>query len=769
MGCGYGKSSKQMLNWSTSAVTFRMLPFFAFWIVLLPTDLAGQDLLIKRSSSPIIIDAVMDEPAWSEAEIATDFNQYFPFDTSLADSQTEVRVTYDDKNLYVIAIMQNLGHARKYVVSSLQRDFRGSAYDSFSVVLDTYKDRSNAFIFGINPYGVQREGFITNGGLQTRTQGSSTENSSFSLTWDNKWYSETRMLDSCWIVEMAIPFNSVRFKDNVDTWYVNFYRVDSEKGERSTWSHIPRNFSMVNIGFNKEVKWDQSPQNRGRNISLIPYTAFRTSKNFEDKTPTENEFTLGGDAKIALSSALNLDLTINPDFSQVEADQQVTNLDRFEIFFPERRQFFLENADLFSNFGSDGARPFFSRRIGIVTDTATGTNMTNPIYFGARMSGNLSSKWRVGLMSIQAAKDKELSLPSINYTVATLQRRLGQRSNVSAIWVNKQGFQDSIGGDFHLKPMDWNRTFGLDLNLASDDNRWNGKTYYHQSFDQGKLDSTYSAGLEVNHETFNWQIRSDVRTVGANFNPDVGFVRRSDFSQLRATAYRNFYPAKGSIQSHAPGLDMDILRHNVYGVTDWDANILYRINFKNTARFMLRLRRQYTYLIEPFDPSGTDGNELPAKTDYTYDFMIAQYQSDERNSFFYEVSTRGGKYFNGTRFNLEGILSYRFGIRGTASMNFEYNRIRLPGDYNDADLYLFGPRLDLTFTRSLFWTTLIQYNNQINNVSINTRFQWRFKPVSDLFIVYTDNYHAAEEDQFIDFSRPKARAFVIKINYWFNL
>ncbi|NND09058.1 MAG: carbohydrate binding family 9 domain-containing protein [Saprospiraceae bacterium] len=730
--------------------------------------LSAQDLTIKRASSSIQIDGVMDEEAWQEAEVANNFNQYFPFDTSLADSQTEVRMTYDDRFLYVIAIMQNQG-PRDYVVRSLRRDFRGRGYDSFSVVLDTYKDRSNAFVFGINPYGVQREGFITNGGIQTRTQGSSSENNAFTLTWDNKWRSHTRMLDSCWIAEFAIPFNSIRFRDDVDSWYVNFYRVDSEQAERSTWSHIPRNFSLINIGFNKEVQWDQPPQNKGKNISLIPYAGFRTSKNFEEGLPAERAFTAGGDAKIALSTALNLDLTINPDFSQVEADEQVTNLDRFEILFPEQRQFFLENADLFSNFGSDGARPFFSRRIGIVVDTATGTNVTNPLYVGARMTGNLSSKWRLGLMTIQAAPEKDIGIPSINYSVASIQHRIGQRSNIAGILINKQAFVDSLNGSFSWNPTDWNRTLGVDLNLATPDNRWNGKGYFHTSLDPSKLDSTYSAGFEINHETFDWEIRTDIRTIGANFNPDVGFVRRTNFAQWRATGYRNFYPSNKSIQSHGPGLDFDILRHNQFGITDWDANLLYRIDFKNNSRFNLRLRRQYTFLTDPFDPSGSDGLALPAQSDYTYNFMIADYRSDQRKSFFYELSTTNGEYFNGHLLNLEGTLSYRFGIKGTAAMNVAFNRIRLPGEYTDADLVLIGPRIDLTFTRALFWTTFVQYNEQINNVNINTRLQWRFKPASDLFIVYTDSYLAAEEDRIVDFARPKSRALVVKMNYWINL
>jgi hypothetical protein len=725
-------------------------------------ELKGQDLFIKRANSPITIDGVMDEDAWKDAQVADRFNQYFPYDSSEAIAPTEVRMTYDDDFIYCIAIMHNLG-PRQYVVPSLRRDYRGEAYDGFTLILDTYKDKTNAFIFGVNPYGAQREGLISDGGNVSR------RSSSFSLTWDNKWYSEAKLYDDYWIAEMAIPFKTLRYKENMDSWLVNFYRIDSEYGERSTWAPIPRNLSIINIAFNKELKWDEPLRNPGKNISLIPYSAVKVARDYEEQTPTESTFGIGGDAKIALTSALNLDLTFNPDFSQVETDQQVTNLDRFEIFFPEQRQFFLENADLFASFGSGGARPFFSRRIGVARDTTTGTNIMNPLYFGGRMSGNINNKWRVGVMTVQAAQEKDINLPSTNYTVATVQHRIGQRSNIAAMLVSKQAFQDSVGADLNFNPSGWNRTFGVDLNLATPDNKWSGKAYYHKSFDQAALDSTFSLGIAANYQTYRWQVNSDYRSIGANYNPEVGFTPRTDFHQMRGTAYYNFYPSKGPIQSHAPGFDFDVLGNKTYGKMDWDVNLMYRIKFRNTAEFSMRLRRQYTYLFEPFDPSGSDGKELPADSEYAYNFVIASYTSDERNPFFFELSTRSGQYFNGIIGNLEGTVSYRFLPWAITSVNFELNRIRLPDPYNDADLYLVGPKFDITFSRSIFWTTYIQYNSQINNVNVNTRFQWRYKPVSDLFIVYTDNYLSGIDNRFIDFNQPKSRALIVKLTYWFNL
>jgi hypothetical protein len=211
--------------------------------------------------------------------------------------------------------------------------------------------------------------------------------------------------------------------------------------------------------------------------------------------------------------------------------------------------------------------------------------------------------------------------------------------------------------------------------------------------------------------------------------------------------------------------------NDTYGFLDWDYNFMYRIRFRSTAQFNIRLRREYTYLFEPFDPSGTDGLQLPADTDYTNNLIIANFSSDARKRLFFDLRTRSGGYFNGNRINFSGSLTYRYQPWGFTSLNFSYNRIRLPDPYNDSDLYLIGPRFDFTFTRNVFWTTFVQYNSQINNLNINSRFQWRFKPVSDLFIVYTDNYFAESFDNGNVFyvGQPKSRSLVLKLTYWLNL
>lgn len=742
------KSKSKMTNWKTILV----LVLFT-WSILLSAQ-NKPSIQITYTNTPIRVDGQLNEEVWNFADVADGFTQYFPSDTSLAESQTEVRLAYDDQYLYVGAKMYNKNPERnEYVTPSLRRDYRGEANDGITLILDPFQDNTNAFQFGVNPFGVQREGLIANGG------GSGGD---LSLSWDNRWYAEAVQYGDYWIAEMAIPFKTLRFKEGSDRWNINFYRIDSEDGERSSWTPIPQNYRIISLAYIGELIWDKPLRKPGANVAVIPYALARTSENYEEGGGPDSGFDFGGDAKIAVGPALNLDLTFNPDFSQVEVDQQVTNLDRFEIFFPERRQFFLENADLFSDFGDSRIRPFFSRRIGVARDESTGQNVQNPIYGGARLSGKLNDDWRVGLLSMQSARDIGINKPTTNYTVAAVQRKVFSRSNIGMIFVNKQPFEDRKLADTSSTLFEENRVLGLDYNLASRDDKWTGKFFYHQSFEEGQPDSAYAASARLSYNTLRWQWRTTAQAIGANYNPETGFARRVNYNRIASTVEHRWYPKGGIIQSHGPGFDFDIFGNEQYGLTDYDVNILYNINFRNTSRFSLRLRREYVYLFNSFEPTRTGGVELGADTDYGYNLIIARYNSDQRKRFVYELSTRSGGYFNGTRLNLEGSVGYRFQPYGSISLDFSVNRIRLPEPYNDADLFLIGPRFDITFTRKLFWTTFIQYNNQIENININSRLQWRFRPVSDLFIVYTDNY-------FPDTFNSKSRALVLKCTYWLNL
>ena len=720
----------------------------------------GQSLQAKYTETPIKIDGVMED-VWFSADSAYDFHQYFPFDSSLAEAQTVARLLYDENFIYVLGIMKNKPGERSYVTPSLRRDFRGEANDSFTVIFDPFKDRTNGTLFGINPFGVRREGLIVNGG---------SGRNAFSLDWDNKWIGEAKQYNGYWLAEMAIPFKTLRFSEGQDSWYINFYRVDSEYAERSTWSPIQRNFSIINMATFKTLDWDQPTKKPGLNASFIPFVAANTERDFtEDGTGGDNGADVGFDLKYSVTPGLNLDVTVNPDFSQVEVDQQVTNLDRFEIFFPERRQFFLENADLFANYGNRGTRPFFTRRIGVAVDTATGQNIQNRIPVGFRLSGKANENLRIGALSMQAADDEENGLPSYNFTVLTAQQKVFTRSSINFLVVNKETFQSDDSFDSQ-EFTTFNRTFGSDFILASADNRWNGKAFYHQSISEEQLDEAYASGLSLNYSNYTLSVDVFSQLVGAGYDPEAGFVRRTDIRQLASSTRYSFFPEKGGIQSHGPGFDFDMVGNDTYGFLDWDVNLLYDVRFKNTARLTSRpLRIQYTYLFDPFDPSNTDGVELPADSEYRNVQFIVNYTSDARKKLFYELRTRSGQYFNGERWNLAGSVGYRYQPKGFTTIDFNINRIVLPEPYNTVTLLLIGPRVDLTLRKDLFLTSFFQYNSQIENLNINARLQWRFAPVSDLFLVYTDNYLATQEEGFISLGGPRTRALTFKATYWFNL
>ena len=700
----------------------------------------------KRIIDSIKIDGIIAERTWDAAQKTGNFIQNFPNDTMTSKAQEDVMVAYDDKFLYIAARIYNTVKNQHYVTPSLKRDYRGEANDAFVVSLDPFMDRMNAFSFGINPYGVQREGLVVNGGVVP---------DDLSLSWDNKWFSEAKIYEGFWTAEIAIPLNTIRFRSGSNRWLINFYRIDSYNAERSSWSRVPNQYSPLSLAYSKPIIFETPIEKKGTNISMIPYVSpgtFRKPISGTDKYSNTSNFTLGGDAKVGIGSSLNLDLTFNPDFSQVEVDNQVTNLDRFEILFPEKRQFFLENGDLFANFGIDGVRPFFSRRIGVTRDQSTGQNIQNKIDAGFRLSGKINDKLRLGLLDMKSAAIPSINEPAYNFSVLSLQQRVFARSNLGFILTNK----DAIG----IK--DFNRTTGLDYNLASKNNVWNGKFFYMKSFDPQKNNDNTAYGSSMFYNKRFFESKQSLYYIGKNFNPEVGYLRRAGFIKFAGYLSPKYYPKKGKINKWGPMFDYDFTYFPKIGITDYDLNILYNVQYKNYVNLMLRFRKDYTKLTSDFDPTNSGGVKLKANTYYNYYSLICSLITDQRKKVAAKLGSKMGQYFNGSRINLDAEVNYRIQPYGSISSVFSFNRLRFPQPYSSKDLILIGPKVDLTFTRSLFLSTLVQYNNQINNINMNIRFQWRFAPASDLFIVYTDNYYA---NNYIS----KGSALVLKATYWFNL
>ncbi len=714
-------------------------------------------LPIHATPEPMRLDGLLDEAAWQNARVAQDFYQQFPYDSSFAGAKTEVRVTFDAQNLYVGAVCYQ---ARKYIVQSLKRDFAGGTSDAFIVNLDPFRDKLNGFNFAVSPLGVQREGLLSNG-------------NELSTDWDNKWYVKVRNYDDRYVVEIAIPFKTLRYRrrEGLNQWNINFVRTELVRNERSTWAPVPRNFPATDLTFSGTLRWETPPPAPGANVSVIPYLLASGDVDFLAKKPTAATTNAGFDAKVAVTPALNLDLTVNPDFAQVEVDRQQTNLSRFELFFPERRQFFIENSDLFGTFGFYNVNPFFSRRIGIKDGQKI------PILAGARLSGRLNRNWRIGLLSMQTARRSEVAEPAANFGMVAVQRKVFSRSNVAFVFVNKQRFfTDSA--ERRSQPEAYSRIAGLDYNLASRDGRTQGKLFFHRAFTPRPLPQPYAAGALLNYSSTSWNVASNAEVVGKNYGAvaeATGYVPRSNYYRVEPTVSYRIYPKSTWINSYGVGVDGDwIWRLDDHRQTDWDFSPLYfTVQFQSSASLRITpLRWDYTYLFDEFDPTGTDGKALLAGSEYVYRSLRFTYASNTRRRFFFSAQGRIGGYFNGKLTNLTSSYSYRAQPYGIFSLDVNYNHIVLPAGYNSADLWLVGPRMELSFSKSLFLTTFFQYNNQVNNVNLNARLQWRFKPVSDLFVVYTDNYFATtDERDGLRYSalQSKNRALVLKLTYWLNI
>lgn len=511
---------------------------------------------------------------------------------------------------------------------------------------------------------------------------------------------------------------------------------------------MPRQFATASLAFTGSLVWDKPlPSSGGPRFSLIPYVSGKATQDNEAGEEVNKSVNAGIDAKVILSTSMNLDLTVNPDYSQVEVDRQVTNLDRFELFFPEKRQFYLENSDLFANLGTENLRPFFSRRIGLNT----------PVLAGARLSGKIGNNWRIGIMDMQTREQDEI--PAGNYTVAALQRKVFQRSNISAFLVNKQVMK--VEDDTSFTGLQYNRVAGMEFNLASPDNRWTGKTFYHQSFYPGASGDAATVAANVMYSTQYLTATLNQSWVGADYIAEVGYIRRKGYYEIYPTLQYKFFPSASKIANHGPGMKLDIFTDPDFKLTDREATVYYQAEWMNKSVMQLNVKSTYVLLQAPFDPTNSGGIPLPAGEEYNWNDIGGSFTSDIRRPINFLLAGRYGGYYNGTGWNISGELNYRVQPYGSLAIISSYNNIVLPSPYSSAKFILIGPRLDFTFTDKIFFTSLLQYNDQIDNINLNLRFQWRFAPVSDLFIVYTEN--SFPQDHTI-----KNRGLVLKVSYWFN-
>ncbi|MEO7990027.1 MAG: DUF5916 domain-containing protein [Chryseolinea sp.] len=722
------------------------ISLLAFLLSFISFSLAAQKknqayvLNLRHASSAIVIDGIMDESGWKDTDVARDFNMVLPMDTTLANVLTEVRMTHDEENLYLIAICYN-GKPGPYMVESLRRDFNFGKNDNFLLFMDTFDDQTNGFSFGANAAGAQWDGIMYDGGK-------------VDLSWDNKWTSEVKNYDDRWVFEMAIPFKSIRYKKGITEWGINFSRNDLKAPEKSSWAPVPRQFPTASLAYSGTLMWDEPPPQAGPNISLIPFVLGGGSRDYENKKPTEYRLEIGGDAKIAITSSLNLDVTINPDFSQVDVDRQVTNLDRYELFFPEKRQFFLENGDLFANFGYATIRPFFSRRIGLDV----------PINFGARFSGKINKNWRIGAMDMQTDDVASKSLPKQNFAVFSLQRRVFARSTVGLMYINKQSLNYTVPSSDTIPTYSlYNRNLGVEYNLASSNNKWTGKATFLKSFSPNTKGNDLTQATNLTYTTRKWIISWQHELVGKNYNAEVGYVPRKGYFRIYPSIARLFFPKASIVLSHGPTLSSSYFFNDAFKRTDNESTFNYGFTFRDFSTLSGFASNTYVQILQPFDPTRSGKDSLEVGSIHKWNSVGGTFISKPQKLFtFGFTALYGGYYADGTRLTLTNDIGYRIQPYVSLTVSTSYTDLRLPDPWGRTTFWLISPRLDVTMTNKLFFTAFAQYNEQQKNVNLNTRLQWRYRPASDLFIVYTDNYLP-------DNLGVKNRSLVLKLTYWWNI
>lgn len=761
---------------------------------------------------PVVVDGVLGEAVWRNAstlgyktdakgafiwqgdESIDRFIQQYPYDTSRSETQTRFAMAFDEKFLYAVFICENRHPEKPYVIQSLKRDFSVTNTDAVVWTLSPFNDGQNGFSFGVTPFNSQREGSVENGG-------------GFGVTtaWDQVWYSATQRYGEYWVAEVAIPFNSLRFNPQQKMWRFNVARFDFKNNEVSSYARVPRNFNISSLVFCDSMVFNNTQAQKtgaslemvkkNRNVVFIPYVSGigqqgKSGTITDLSDPVTATPKIGFDAKVALSRSLNLDVTVNPDFAQVDVDVQQVNLTRYSLFFPERRQFFIENSDLFASFGFRQIRPFFSRRIGL------GSQGPVPILGGVRMSGKIGSNVRLGLMNITTQSQDLVGsggvIPATNYSVFALQKKVFAASNVAMIAVHDERLNTLVNYIDRQGKMaqsgDYNSVLGTEFNLLTKSNLWAGKAFVQKSLYPGlRGDVGYAHATWLRYRSLNWMAMWNHEYVSKQFVARTGFVPRTDnfdpisgkvikydYWRLEPMLTYSIYPKRNKLINHY-GL---ILSNSSYydssfHGTESESEMGVDVSFQNSSVFHVSFDHSYYDLFLPFDPLG-EGKLFFGK--YQWTGVHTEFTTNNRKPLSGYMEASYGGYFMGQKAEFSGNLSYR--VKGVGKQklplllftaNFNHINVTM-GDSMSSSINLIGFKTEYSINTNTYFTGFVQYNTQSEKMNVNLRFQWRYRPMSDFFLVFSQNY-----DQFQSvlpnrtaYLGPSFRTLAAKWVYWFN-
>jgi hypothetical protein len=709
-----------------------------------------------RASVPPTIDGRLDDPAWQAAPPVARFVQHEPFEGRPITERTEVRLLYDRDAIYVGAWLYD-SDPQGLVRGETRRDAGVDDTDAFLIVLDTYHDRQNGFVFGTTPAGIEYDGQVTREGTGSGNQSARSQPGAaagFNLNWDGSWTVATSADQHGWYAEFRIPFSTLRYpRGGAQVWGMNLARYIRRKSEQGFWSRVGREYTLWRISAAGTLTGVEAPTERSAH--LTPYVLGSLSRDYTVPAALDtarHHGEVGGDAKLVLAPSLTLDLTYNTDFAQVEVDEQQVNLTRFNLFFPEKRPFFLENAGMFSvgtlNAQGSGqaAELFFSRRIGIGPDSLP---VPVPIVGGGRLTGKVAGT-TVGLLDIQTEEVPGI-VPANNFGVARLMRELPNRSRLGAMVINRWA-EGSTGN--------WNRTYVADGRLGI------GSSYAIDAFAARTAtpgaSSDNAFNLSGTYTTRDWSQTLTFTQVGDAFDPQVGFLERSGYRFYQVSLLRHVRFA------HAPWLRELRPHATVRGWFGFDGynqsgqvHLDNHIQLANGAFFSPAVNFTREGLQQPF--AITDSITVaPGRYDHVE--LAWRWNTNLSAPISLDGGIDWGGFYSGRRHDVFGTLSARKGATLAAQLKVSHNDVTLAeGAFQTT---LIGLRVAYAFTPRIYLQSLIQYNSQAASWSGNIRFGWLNTAGTGLFVVYND---ARQSEDLLGPLSPQSRAFIVKFTRQFNV
>ena len=669
---------------------------------------ASKRVAAVRIAEPIVVDGVLDEAAWAAAEPAVDFHQQFPDEFAPATERSEVRFLYDDEMLYVGAMLYD-GERDGLIINSLQRDFSNFQTDSFLVVLDTFLDQRSGYGFNTNAAGAQRDGQTFDNGRRN------------DFNWNGAWIVRSAVLENGWSTEIAVPFKTLRFPaGDVQQWGLNMQRIIRRKNEFTTWSPVPREFSHYSVGFAGLLTGITGVES-GTDLRVTPFTTGQFRSRPAGTGAWDRDGDAGVDVKWGLTSSLLLDASYRTDFSQVEVDEQQINLTRFSLFFPEKRQFFLENQASFQvGLGAVETRrdlvPFFSRRIGL---SASGQPI--PVVGGLRLTGRPAG-YGIGLMSMQTDGTEEQ--PGANFTVARVSRDVTSTAAVGGFYFGRE----TTGS------RSFNRVTGVDLRITPRPSLEVEAFAMRSSTDTGAGDWAGRTSFQI--DTNAHRARMGLVHIGDAFRHDLGFVPRRGIATLFGGYERVFRPANtsGRLREHSLGVEFDATSDDRYDRSlTRVGGVRYRLQFRDGGTLSAGLNSTYERLDAPF----TIGSNLRIEAgEHAFDSVSINYSSNQSAMLSGNVSVEAGEYWTGRQRVAGGGVRFRFNEHVAASASVTRNVIDLPQGTFAANLARF--RLDWSFTPRMFLNAFVQYSGEADTWLSNIRFNLIHRPLSDIYVVWNE-------------------------------